>query len=171
MTDTSDAGVDPRSTNPGDPADQGTAVDITPAALADIGAAKEVVATTAASSGTVGNIDVELSYVVQNTGSEPLTTVSLTDDLVTQLGATFVGVVDGPDVTAPGTANAGFDGAADTELLGGAVELFPSERITVTVTVEIDPKRSGLTGSPHQPGDRVGHRSRRQHCERHHRLR
>ncbi len=84
-----------------------------------------------------GSYTMTFGLVATNTGDVNLSNVSLTDDLAATFGAGSTIVVDSISATAPGTANTGFDGVADTEMLSGtnlAVGEFTEVTVTVTVT-------------------------------------
>ena len=97
-----------------------------------------------AASGTEGNVDVEYTVTVTNTGSVDADDITVTDDLASELGDAFVSVVATPTVVGDlvaTRANTSFDGDNDINLLtADATEtLSPSESVTITFTVELDP--------------------------------
>ncbi|MFK8024673.1 MAG: beta strand repeat-containing protein [Ilumatobacter sp.] len=161
VSDVSDDGPDPDS-------DNGTAgeSDATPVSVAGLGVAKSVTGATPAASGTAGNVDIEFLFVIANVGTEPLDTLSLTDDMNTAFGAAFVGIAEAPVVddgtaTAAPDADGTFSGTGD--LLDGAVTdvLDAGERFEVSVTVEAtlasfpaDPENQA-TASADDPADVV----------------
>lgn len=83
-----------------------------------IGIAKNVVSVTDVGS---GQYDIAFSLIVENLGSVEITNVQLTDDLAATFPApvTF-SIQSGPTATGTLTANGGFDGAADQNLLNSA---------------------------------------------------
>ena len=70
----------------------------TPLLLPNMDLAKEMVDLTPAASGTANNFDVTYSFVIENTGNVPMDSLSLVDDLATDLGAAFVQVVSLPSI-------------------------------------------------------------------------
>ena len=153
--------ADDLSDDPSDLTDDGNADnnpdDPNAISFADIDLTKIISgAPTPAASGTMGNFDVVYSFEVRNTGTEILSNLSLTDDLATEFGPAFQGVVD--IVVAPGTASGAptantaannpvspYDGSAGSDILLGnsSDELRPGESFFVTLTVEIDPDAAG----------------------------
>ncbi len=102
---------------------------------------------TVASSVQVGGPIYDLTYdlVLENTGNVTLTGLSLIDDLRTTLAPAVIyadptTTADGP---LTGTLNAGYDGAATTELFDGSGALAVGERATVTLTVRVDATIAG----------------------------
>ncbi len=93
-----------------------------------------------------GLYDVPLTFTVENLGNVALTNVQVTDNLA----ATFPGpatfsIQAGPNATGTLTANAGFNGIGDTDLLNsGSSSLAVGATETITVTVRFNP--NGLTG-------------------------
>ncbi|MEM1149129.1 MAG: Ig-like domain-containing protein [Pseudomonadota bacterium] len=85
--------------------------------------------------------EVTFTMTATNSGNVTLTNLSLTDDLSSFLApaATLVGVdapvVSGFDV---GTANAGYDGISDIDLLESGAQLAPGSTGTVSLTVRYD---------------------------------
>ena len=77
VTDDSDSGTDPNTSNAAAPGDNGTSDDPTPLLLPDIGLAKS--AGDAVANGE--NFDVTFTFVYENTGTVALVNPSLTDDI------------------------------------------------------------------------------------------
>jgi uncharacterized repeat protein (TIGR01451 family)/fimbrial isopeptide formation D2 family protein len=143
------------SDDPNDAADDGAATDNNPddpneLSIAEIELEKQVTGTPViATSGTFGNFDITYTFEITNTGTETLSSISLTDDLATQLGGVFVdvvsiNVVEGSATSAPaanGTGPSAYDGTAGSDMLVGAAtdELQSGESFTVTLVIEIDP--------------------------------
>ncbi|MEL6987450.1 MAG: hypothetical protein AAGK97_06430, partial [Bacteroidota bacterium] len=159
VTDTSDSGTDPDGNNPGAPNDSGGFDDPTPLGLpGEIAVVKTISMTAPAASGTNGNYDVTIDFVVENTGSNTITNVDLSDMIASQWGAAWVGVVTPPMVTVNGTdanttdptANGGYDGEFDIELLNGDGALSPDEFISVQVVVEVDASAAPADGLENQ---------------------
>jgi uncharacterized repeat protein (TIGR01451 family) len=147
-TTVSDVSDDPNNTTNSDANSDGEPDDVTAIGFARLAVTKAVVGPpTAATSGAAGNFDVTFNFVVTNTGSETLSHLSLMDDLATQYGGAFVGVLPGSvvvtnvDATGAPTANAGFNGTLGSDLLaGGAADALASgQSFIVSLTVEIDP--------------------------------
>ena len=148
VNDLSDSGSDPTGDNPGEPGDLGTPDDPTPLSLPAIGVAKEAGTPVAATSGTIGNFDVPYTFVVQNTGTETLSSLTLTDDLSAEFGSVFVGVVVAPavvnvDATSPPAPNGGYVGTGDLLSGGPADALETGQSFQVTLTIEVDPDAAG----------------------------
>jgi len=129
--------VDPNAdNNPDDP---------TIVFFADIDLEKSVGTIAPASSGTAGNVDVEYTFVVTNTGSDVLNSLTLTDDFASQFGGNFVAAVPGSvtvtniDATTVPGANATYAGGAADNLLDGTGSFGPGQSFEVTVLIEVDP--------------------------------
>ena len=133
--------------DPADPADDdNNPDDPTGVRLQNITLEKTLTATPVpAASGTQGNFDATYEFVIENDGATPLQNITLTEDLATQFGGAFIGVVTPPSITASTattdpTLNAGWDGSGDVEIFDGVSGyLEANETITVQITVEIDP--------------------------------
>ncbi|HFA48561.1 MAG TPA: T9SS type B sorting domain-containing protein, partial [Bacteroidetes bacterium] len=143
-SDDSDSGADPDG-------DNGDGSESTPTSipLPQINAAKEVLDVSPSANGSVNHFDVTYRIRVQNTGSEPLHSISVIEDLAAQMGTAFVQVLGVPSIYAPLTdatiapsVNAAFTGAAPAlDVFSGtpADQLLPGEMIAVDLVVEIDP--------------------------------
>ena len=98
-----------------------------------------------ASSGTAGHLDATFELTYTNTGSAVLNELSLTDDLATQYGGAFIGIVNvslvNVDATLPPATNPAFDGTAGSDMLLGSLTdvLEPGQSFTVSVVVEVFP--------------------------------
>ena len=149
-TDDSDSGAEPSGTNSGAPGDMGTSDDPTPLYIPSIGLAK--VAGDAVPNGD--NFDVEFTLVWENTGNAALDNVDLSDDIATEFGAQFVGVVPGSlavqnfagSGTAP-TANVVWEGDTTQSLITSAGALEVDDTFEVVFTVTIDPDAGGTSSS------------------------
>ncbi|HSR68552.1 MAG TPA: hypothetical protein VLU25_11475 [Acidobacteriota bacterium] len=139
-TDTSDDGTDPDPDGDGDPDEPGEN-DPTPINLAEnpvIGVAKRLTSLTDAGG---GQFDAAIEMVVENLGNVPLSSVQVTDDLTATFPApaTFA-IQAGPAATGTLTANAGFNGAGDQNLLNAASSsLAVGASATITFTVRFNP--------------------------------
>ena len=150
LVDLSDSGTDPSITNDGEVgAIAGSEDDPTELVIRDVAVTKTYSGHTAAASGDAGHFDVTYSFSVENNGTEPLTSLSLQDDLATQLGNSLVGVVSlnvtNVDATSAPVANGSYDGSAVTDLLSGSAAdlLEPGQSFEVTLVVELDPDAIG----------------------------
>ena len=150
--------VDDLSDDPTDPTDNETEGDGEPddptvLSVADIEVTKDVSTTSPpvpAASGIAGNFDVTYELIVTNTGTETLSNLSLVDDLETQMGDAFRGVVSvtvqNIDATsAPAGNNGVYDGTAGTDMLvGDAADVLESgQQYRVVLVVELDPDAIG----------------------------
>jgi len=127
--------------------------DPTPLLLPQINLAKEITTIVPAASGLANHFDVNYRFVIQNTGNVPLDSLTLIDDLATDLGAAFVQVVSLPSVFIPLTTattvpsiNPTFIGSmpALDMFMGMPTDmLLPGELITVDVSVELNPSAVG----------------------------
>ena len=131
--------------NSDDPSVPGGNDDPTRFSVADIRITKEVVSVAPASSGRIGNVDVTYAHIVSNSGTETLSSLSLTEDLETYFGGAFVGIVDvivaNIDALTPPIANPLFDGTTGSDMLLGSASnaLASGESFVVTLVVEVDP--------------------------------
>ena len=119
-----------------------------------------------ATSGQLGHYDITYVVTVLNTGNVGLDTLSVRDDLASQFGSSFVGVVQAPTIGGPGAfsgdgswglapawsngapaGNLDYSGfSPNDELLGGANAgiaandaLGAGEGIEIRFTIEVDP--------------------------------
>ena len=142
VSDDTNDGTDAQ--DPSDPDNDGD--DPTTLIISDIELEKQAIGTVPATSGTPGNYDITYEFVLTNTGNDPLTNLTLTDDWVSQFGAMFVGIVDTDlsdgNVVAPGGSGIGgnnnYLGAAAGNMLNGVGTLQAGDSVTVTLTVEVD---------------------------------
>ncbi len=112
--------------------------DVTIAESPVIGLAKRVTTITDVGG---GQFDVAFEMEVENLGDVALTDVQVTDDLTTTFPApvTF-SIQAAPAASGTLTANAGFDGSADRNLLAAAAStLAIGGSATISLTVRIDP--------------------------------
>lgn len=93
-----------------------------------------------------GDFDVGFQFVVENLGNVDLTNVQVVDDLTATFPMPVVFTIQaGPTAGGTLTANAGFDGNADQDLLdAGASSLAVGASATVDVTVRLTP--NGASG-------------------------
>ncbi len=157
VSDPSDSGTNPNSTNAGAPGDLGTADDPTPVEIPSIRIAKQV--NFAVPTGITGQFDVQYVLVVENTGSVPLVSLQLTEDLSAEFGLGFVALQNVPMFTgfslSPGGAlpnlDAAWDGTAvhSTLLDGASGNLLPGDSFSMTFTVRLD----AVTGDTTAPVD------------------
>ena len=144
VTDESDDSANPDDPDTDDP---------TPLLLPKINLAKEITEVVPAASGLANHFDVTYRFVIQNTGNVPLDSLTLIDDLATDLGAAFVQVVTLPNVFTPlttattvPTINPLFIGTmpALDMLLGMPTDMLLSgEVLAIEVIVELDPSAAG----------------------------
>ena len=151
VSDESDSGMDPSTTNPGEPGDTGGPNDPTPLSLPAIGIAKTVASALPASSGVQGNFDVTYSFIVQNLGNTNLDNILVIEDLVSQIGGAFVQttfpVVDNIIVNggiAP-TVNSAYDGGVSDAnvFIPNTGSLSPGDNFIFNISIEIDPNAPG----------------------------
>lgn len=96
---------------------------------------------------TIFSFDYQLT--VRNTGAVTQTGIRITDDVAAAVTpATLIGV---PAVAASGFAgaggvNGGYDGASDTQLLTGDVQLAPGDIALITISVTIDTGAQSISG-------------------------
>jgi len=109
-----------------------------------------------------GTLDVVFTLLVENTGNVDITNLSVSDDLVGQLGTAFIassaadtsnGVLAAPVVTEVVDAgidnlvlpagNTNFDGSAASNIVTGATYLGVGDRIQIVFTVRINPYATG----------------------------
>ncbi|QEG22775.1 DUF4347 domain-containing protein [Mariniblastus fucicola] len=142
VTDDSDSGTDPNTTNSDGDGDTGGSDDPTPLLLPSVSLAKQ--GGDAVANGD--NWDVSFTFFYENTGTVDLTNLSLTDDIATEFGNAFVGVVPGSLLvgnfagsgTAPGQ-NAAWEADTTLDMLDGFGQLNIGDSFEVTFTVTIDP--------------------------------
>ncbi|MBL0026224.1 MAG: hypothetical protein IPO98_15110 [Saprospiraceae bacterium] len=92
-TDVSDSGTTPDGTNPGEPGDTGGPDDPTPLQVPSIDVVKSVVSLTKLPN---SNYNVRYRLKVKNTGNTVLESITLVDDIATQLGSAYVSVSQAP---------------------------------------------------------------------------
>lgn len=146
-SDNSDSGTVPESYNP-------TAVgaspnshnDPLPLQLPNIGAAKSVVSFAPAASQTPGNLDVRFRMELKNTGNVNLSNLQVSDDLATQLGAAYIGIVSPPAIVLSTAAvNPSFGSFPNNIFNGTTGQLNPNQTISVEFVAELNPDAPGLT--------------------------
>ena len=149
-TDDSDSGAEPSDPNSTAPGDMGTSDDPTPLYIPSIGLAKQ--AGDAVPNGD--NFDVEFTLVWENTGNTSLDNVEIDDDIATEFGAQFVGIVPGSlavqnfvGTGAAPTANLVWEGDTAQSLIVSAGALNIDDTFEVVFTVTIDPDAGGTSSS------------------------
>ncbi len=159
VTDPSDNGTNPDPDNDNN-ANEAGENDPTPVSFTEnpvIGVAKRLVSSTNNGDGT---FTVQYTIVVQNVGDVVLKNVQVTDDLaLTFAGATSFSVVPG-SLSATGlTANTGFNGTSNKNLLAGTDSLAALAEGAITFSVLVRPATSPATynnlatGSGRSPAD------------------
>ena len=142
-TDVSDSGAIPDSTNPGEPGDTGTPDDPTPLQVPSIQVVKNVVSVTKLAN---SNYNVRYRLRVGNTGNTVLENITLTDDIIGQLGSAYVSVVTAPSI------NVGSTTAAVTPTLGvfpmnifngTSGRLNPGQVVEVEFVIQVNPDAAG----------------------------
>ncbi len=146
VTDISDSGTNPNSTNPTAAGDMGTADDPTPLEIPDIGIAKQI--NSATPTGVAGEFDVQYVLVVENTGTVVLNNLQLLEDLSSEFGAGFVGIQIVPAITGSSLSvggvlpslNGAWNGttANPTMLNGTSGILHPGDWFSITFTGRMD---------------------------------
>jgi len=160
VTDDSDSGTNPNSTNPNDPGDAGSSDDPTPLLIPDVGIAKF----SGDSVANGDNWDVVFTLVMENTGTATLTNLTMIDDVTTEFGNAFVsasgitvGSLSGTG-TLPG-ANANWSTDTSTNMLvGGVLDAGSSFDLSFTVTIDpdgLDSVSQGLVNRANGGGDGV----------------
>jgi hypothetical protein len=147
--DDSDNGTDADGENGGDEDGNGSfADDPTPIVIADLGIAKDVVATTALDN---GNFEVTYQVTVENTGTVDLANLSLLEDIATQFGSAYVDAYGLTLTTAPTDAGSSvavdgtWDGSGTTEMVDAATPsiLAVGDSLVLEFTVEVDVNAAG----------------------------
>ncbi|MFQ5445867.1 MAG: hypothetical protein ACE5FF_02940, partial [Saprospiraceae bacterium] len=160
VSDLTDTGGQPATSNPGQPGDSGGHGDPTLLTLPGLQVAKHIAGVDVANSGIPGHFDVIFEIVLKNTGNVDLTGLSLIDNLSlgSQFGNAFINVVDAPQVVATGafgtnttaTADPGLNGAYNgtVDLLTGGGLLAPGQVLVVQYTAEVNPSAPGAPALP-----------------------
>ena len=139
VTDLSDSGTNPTSRNLGEPGDSGGSEDPTPLQIPDLGVGKRI--TNVQISGLQALMTIEI--VLENTGTVDLVDLTLQEDLASQYGGNFVGIISQPVITnstatVDPTINAGFDGDRNADIFDAASgHMKPGEQVTVEVLVSV----------------------------------
>jgi len=97
-------------------------------------------------SGTEGHFDVSFEILVKNMGTTVFDSLQLVDDMVGNFGASYVGLVTAPVITAEtGTPTLPNPSATFSPNIfdGVSGDLLPGEAIKVEFTVELNPNSSG----------------------------
>ncbi len=109
--------VTARATAPGGPVEDTDTADVI-VSNGVVGISKRLVSVTATG---VDIYDVAMSFIVENLGNEPLDNLQVTDDLSATVPAPATySIISGPTASGTLSANAGFDGSGDTNLLQSA---------------------------------------------------
>ena len=139
-SDESDSGTDPNEDNPADQGDMGTTSDPTPLLIPDIGIAKS--AGDAVVNGE--NWDVTFTILYENIGTVSLDSLTLTDDIVDQLGNAFEST-NGLTIqnfsgtgTAPTANSAWLTDTSQNLLSGGLLNVGDSFEVVFTITIDPD---------------------------------
>ncbi len=158
VSDPSDDGTNPNTSNAGSPNDTGGHDDPTPVNLPDVAVAKNVVGSPVVQPN--GNFLVTYRLVMENIGTVDLDNLQITEDIDSHFGAgILVGITSPPTITVgpadPGSATPGlvaWDGG-----LAGSVNMFdgtsgrlvPGDSMIVEFIIEIDPDANGPAGTLH----------------------
>ena len=143
VSDLSDSGYDPNSTNGGEPGDSGGSDDPTPIQISEIGAAKRIVSSSPISTNP-GHVAMTYELRVRNLATIDLTNITLEDAVAANLGPAWQGLLTPPSIvsstaTSNPTINAGFDGSTDIQIFDGVSGVLrPGEEILVQFTVDVD---------------------------------
>ena len=89
------------------------------------------------------NGTVTYSIVVENTGGKELTNFQVTDSLPFAVGEYTVSNVSASVTSGTITANAGYDGSTDTDLLEGTDSLAAGATATITITIDLSDATPG----------------------------
>ncbi|MEM7312277.1 MAG: SdrD B-like domain-containing protein, partial [Planctomycetota bacterium] len=136
--DESQDGTDPDPDDDDDPTDNDDPSNGTITPEAPVGVAKNAVLAADSQS-------VVFEFAIEHFGNTQALDISIPDDLDSVFGignytVTSIALTSGPATI---TANGGFNGSSDTELVGTGSSLLPGE----TATIEVDIDISGLTGT------------------------
>jgi uncharacterized repeat protein (TIGR01451 family) len=144
VTDDSSNGLNPDQDDDGnpnndgndDPSDNDTPTPITLSGNPGIGTAKAATVT----ANSDGTFDISFSFIIENTGDEPLTAVQMTDDLSAFYDATDLTASDISSTGGDLSYNSNFDGQSDTNLLSGTDTLAVGQTKTLTILLnEVEP--------------------------------
>ncbi len=157
VMDVSDNGTDPDigiSNSPGQPT-----VFVAPSYAPQMGMSKSIGVPVQNDDGT---LDLAFTLLIENTGNVDITNLSVTDDLVGQLGSAFSaspatvmnsGVLVAPVVSeildagidnlALPAGNSGFDGSASSNIVNGSSYLGVGDRVQIVFTIRINPYAAG----------------------------
>jgi hypothetical protein len=134
----------------GIPGDTGGPVDATLLFVPSVNASKLAQNLTANCNLAPGNVEVEIEISIQNTGNVNLDNFTLTEDLATQLGPSFVALKNFPSfAVSTATANPIFNPAftgtgTHTQVFNGQSGLLePGQVLTLFFTIELDPNAPG----------------------------
>ena len=137
--DDSDGGTAAESQNIGIVGDTRYQDDLYPLHLPGIGLAKRVLSFSPANSNVAGNLDVEFRLELKNTGNTRLTEISLTDDIVSMLGSSYVSLLQQPTVISSNASANPPIGVFPNIYDGTGGLMFPNQSITVDFKVEMNP--------------------------------
>ena len=146
ISDDSDDGVNPNSSNAGAAGDMGTHDDPTPISLAGVNVAKRTVGTPLQVMAGSDNFNVRYEVVLQNTGNATLAGLDLFDHVAADFGAAFVSIPFNPSIVANTlasaallpTINTGWMADTTQSIFNDDGQLAPGETITVGFTVTVD---------------------------------
>ena len=117
---------------------------------------KEIVDVSPASSAIDGNFDLTYDLTITSTGNDPLTQVSLIENLRAQYGNAFVGLVSqgglsasivGSTATDTPELNTNYNGDTDAEIFdntgSNTASIETGQLVTVRIIIEVDPNAAG----------------------------
>ena len=141
VQDYSDSGLNPNSSNAGQPGDLGTADDPTPLQIADLGLSKQIISTV--QKGLSYELTIELN--LENTGTVDLRGIELRDDIAEQYGGNFSRVIGVPRIVASTatetpTVQASYSTDTTLPIFDGSDGLIrPGEFVVVKLVIEVVP--------------------------------
>ncbi len=153
VTDLSDSGTNPNTTNPTGDGDSGGSNDPTPVALPDVAVTKEVHGTPTELPN--GNYEVTYRLVIENTGALDLTNLQLEEDMIGHFGPEiFLSVISPPAITVaptdPGSTSpslGSWDGVSDIKIFNGTSgTLVPGDGLEVEFSIEVDVSKASRAG-------------------------
>jgi uncharacterized repeat protein (TIGR01451 family) len=139
VNDWSDSGLNPSSTNLGEPGDSSSADDPTPLHIPDLGVAKSIV--DAKQLGLTYELTIE--FILENSGTTDLSDLQLFDDLASEYGVNFGEVIGSPRIV---ESNASVDPVINNAYVNDTTQsifdgitglIRPGESVTVQLTVEV----------------------------------
>ena len=138
VSDRSDSGIDPAGKNAGQPGDTGSSDDATPLRIADVAVVKQIIDTR--QNGL--SFDMTIRLIVENTGTVDLTQIELNDDLKTQYGPNYAGLIGRPrivssDAQIDPTMNLDYVGDDAHGIFNSDGHLRPGQSVTVDMVVRV----------------------------------